>query len=683
MIQNVRLWGSLLGLTTVLAACQLFPAAGPGVSTVTPADGATNVPINTSVVAALNLPDGPINPTSLTASSVSLTEAVGAAVASTRTVSEDGRTLTVTPTTTLKANTTYTFSVTADVLTTAGTPLAGWQSSFTTGTGLAGKPSEADLVPSRTPLGFTAGGETNSDTRTLTLTNTSARTINVSSLTLSGEAAAQFALADASTFSLAAGETRNLELTFTPAGLGPHLATLTVQSNASRMPNLEIPLAGLGVAGQGGNNEPSLQWIFDAYGLPIDTGDNDPSSIAITPDASEINDLLGDEVAAQTFQKASAAAQVSVEVLAAFGVENDPVLEFGYYAAGNPNARTNLFDVPGEPGLNEQRLGPDITGASGGYLAFNPGTAPFGFYSFWPSNQFFQQRFVYSENRLNTFPSALPHHVRAYELKNADGSVQPNAYVLATEEFTQGFDYNDVVVIVRNVTPVASTENLQISNTLGLPSGNRMILHHIGSTAGNFCPSDPDPALPPCDPTIQRWAEIFVRDTGTLNLKNLGSEPLELTLTLEDPGVFTLPNNENILPLAPGESYDLEVEFSAQGLAGKGAVESTLNVQTQGQTIAYALRGIYQPAPEGGRELYLGPLVNDGFGYPINLGENSQGGLTSAAADSPLAGDEVRSPYWQVASTGGTVTVTQLAALHSCCAVGDPFELYAEGNPTT
>lgn len=178
MSPTLRLYGLLLGLAVLLAACQLFPL-GPGVSSVTPAANAAAVAINTSVVATLTLSDGPINPTTLTDLSVTLTETGGAAVVSTRALSEDGNTLTLTPTTTLKPNTNYTFKVTTDVLTTANTPLTAWQSTFTTGTGLAGKPSDSDLAPSRSPLTFTAGGETTTDTRTLTLTNTSSQTIDV------------------------------------------------------------------------------------------------------------------------------------------------------------------------------------------------------------------------------------------------------------------------------------------------------------------------------------------------------------------------------------------------------------------------------------------------------------------------------------------------------------------------
>lgn len=674
-----------LALAAVLTACDLLSGGAPRVLSSSPADGETGVPTNTTITAELALPDGPLNVTTLTDTSASLTDSAGELVAATRVLSDDGETLTVTPAMTLERGATYTFSVTSELQTAAGTGVQPYSSSFTTGDGTV-VPSDSDLVPDRSPVVFTAGGETDSDTRTLTLSNSGDAAVDVTSLTISGAAAAQFTLADDSAFSLQPNESKALELGFNPGGLGPQLATLTVESNDSRTPTLEIPLGGLSVEGQGGDLEPSLQWILDAYGLPIETGDEDPGTTGLVDDAS--NALLGDEVIAQSFTKAPGTQSVSVQVLAAFGVENTPVFEFGYYTAGDAAARTPLFEVQPEPTLNAQRLGPDLEPVGGneldaaGNISFDPGSAAFGLYSFWPSNRFFSQRTVYSENRLNTFADAIPHQVRAYPLKNSDGSVEPNAYVLATEEFTQGFDYNDVVAIIRNVVPQNGGQSgggigeLQVSNTLGLPSSDRLLLHHIQNTSGNFCNEDPT-----CDETVQRWAGIFLRNTGTLKLQNLGSEPLELTISVADPGSFTLPNNENIKTLAVGESYDLQILFAPVGLDDKQVVSSSLDISAGGEQLSFELTGIYQRAPEGSRELYLGDLVNDGFGYPIDLGANSQGGLTSAAPDSPLVGSEVRSDYWQAANPGSPVTTTQIAAFHTCCQVlGDTFELYARGN---
>lgn len=694
MSRSVISYALTLGLAFTLGACQLFPSA-PGVVSVNPRDDATDVGTDTTIVATLNVPtDDPINLTTLTDVSVSLTQTGGGAVASTRILSEDGKTLTVTPAAALAPSTGYEFNVTTALETASGTSLGGWSSTFTTGTGAGSvPPSESGLVPDRSPVVFTAGGATQSDTRTLTLTNGSGSAIDVASLSIGGAAAAQFALADSSAFSLGAGESKTLELTFTTAGPGPQLATLTVVSNADTTPTLTIPLGGLGVKGQGGGNEPSLQWIFDTYGLPIQTGDTDPSTTGIAASVDE--SLLGEEVDAQNFVKAPDATNVSIEVLATFGVENDPVLEFGHYAGGNAGARTKLFDIQQTPGLNSQRLDPEVNGPTGD-VTFDPGTAPFGFYSFWPTNRFFPQRNVFTENSLNTFADAIPHQVRAYPLKNADGSLEPNAYVLATEEFTQGFDYNDIVVIVRNVVPQEPVDlpteptppvpptppgsgigGLSVYNPLGQPSSDRLVLQKIERTTGNFC----DPvANPDCDPTFDKWTGMTFPNTGVVRLENTGAAALPLTLSFAYPDQFRFPNGEGLLTLQPGQSYDLEIEFSPVGRTQKVVLPDALIVDSGGVKAGLQLAGVFMRRPEGSSEVYLKGLINDAFGYQTDLGANGAGGVSSPEVGSPLAGDEVRSSYWQAANPGAPVSILQLAAFHTCCNLRYNLQLFARGS---
>lgn len=677
----------IAGLAAVLGACNIFPSGDvPEVVSVNPRDGEQNVGINRNVRASLRLPDaaGQINLTTLTESSVSLTSDAGATVAAVRSMSDDGATLLLDPVEDLEPLTRYTFNVTADVQTENGTALRPFTSSFTTGSGVGPEPDpERNLTTLRPQVLFTAGGATTSDTRTLTLLNAGSETITVSSLTISGPDEAQFSLADSGGFSLGAGEQRDLELTFSPRGVGPQLATLTIESDDPLSNTLEVPLGGLGVSGQGGNKEPSLQWIFDTYRFGIDSGDDDPSTFSLVD--SPTNSLLGDEVSAQRFEKANSSAPVTAEVIAAFGVENDPVVEFGYYPAGTPASRQKLFDVQQTPTLNAQRLAPEVDAVTppgpDGLITFDPGEGAFGVYSYWPTNRFFEERSVYSEHRLNTFPDAIPHQVRAYPLKDESGAVVENAYVLATEEFTQGFDYNDVVVVLRNVIPAegAEVDDLQVSNALGLPFSDRLVLQQIQNTSGSLCEPEINPG---CDPDAQPWADIAFRNTGVVELTNLGDSPLQLSLSVADPNLFVFPNGETTLSLPAGGSYDLTVQFAPVELATKGVYESVLNAQVGSATTSIELAGIFMRRPEGGREVYLGGLVNEAFGYTTDLGTNSQGGLSSSDPDSPLAGEEVRSAYWQAAVPNRPVVATQIAAFHSCCVTGDLFELYAQGAPS-
>ncbi|CAA9575083.1 MAG: hypothetical protein AVDCRST_MAG86-2097 [uncultured Truepera sp.] len=323
----------------------------------------------------------------------------------------------------------------------------------------SGGPPVGTLTLSRSEMVFNAGGDVPSDRRTLQVSNTGEGTLNVSGLAVTGEDAARFALPGVSPFSLAAGESRELAVTFTPnsdADLGPQNATLRVTQGGEGGSVQEVYLGGLSVEGQEGTKEPSVQWIFDTYGFPIQTGDEDPTTSALVEEAT--NAPVGDEVVAQTFRRADPTQPVTVEVLATFAVPNvEPVFEFGFYEAGaaEPSLQ-KLLSLPIRPGLNGQRLGPvivpSVPGAEAGVVSFNAPGGTFGFYSSWPTTRFFEQRTVFTEDARNTF-DALPHHVRPYPLKERGGAPVENAYILATDESNRLNDYNDAVVLIRNVQP--------------------------------------------------------------------------------------------------------------------------------------------------------------------------------------------------------------------------------------
>lgn len=313
------------------------------------------------------------------------------------------------------------------------------------------------LTLSRSELVFNAGGGIPSDPRTLVVSNDGVGTLNIE-LVVSGEDAAQFALGDPGPFKLAAGESRPLTITFTPSGsVGPHYASLGVSSGETG--SAQVYLGGLNVVGQDGTKEPSVQWIFDTYGFPIQTGDADPTTSPLVDETTNVP--VGDEVVAQTFSRADSNQPVTVEVLATFAVTNvAPIFEFGYYGVGaSAPALQKLLSVPIDPTLNGQRLEPAIipvAQAEGRVVSFDPPAGAFGFYSFWPTTRFFDQRTVYSEDARNTFRNAIPHHIRPYPLKNRDGTAVENAYILATDESNRLNDYNDAVVLVRNVKPAGA-----------------------------------------------------------------------------------------------------------------------------------------------------------------------------------------------------------------------------------
>jgi hypothetical protein len=72
--------------------------------------------------------------------------------------------------------------------------------------------------------------------------------------------------------------------------------------------------------------------------------------------------------------------------------------------------------------------------------------------------------------------------------------------------------------------------------------------------------------------------------------------------------------------------------------------------------------------PEGNNENTATQLAQ-AFGYTTDIGEP----LTENN-DSPLAGDEVRSNFWERSNLSEPIVVRQIAAFHGCCTSGDRFE---------
>jgi len=309
---------------------------------------------------------------------------------------------------------------------------------------LAINTSTPNIARNKTRLIFNdVQGGTASAAQTVTLSNTGNANLTISSLRLSDTNANQFQITQKPTLpvTIAPGRSAKVSIAFNPTTIGPKGDLLQINSNDPDTPQATVNVRGLGTLGLRGKNEPSLQWILDTYQIPIKVGDPDPTNKSLPTTKA-----LGNEVSLPQFQKAGTR-PVTVEAIAVFGPQSSSgiVTRFGYYSSGNAASKKQLFTVAN---ASYQSLNPSILGSK----SFEPGTGNFGFYSTWP---FLNNRTIYGEDNLNTFTGAIPHHVRVYQLKNANGTVVPNAYVVTSEEHISGFDYQDIVVIVRNVKPLA------------------------------------------------------------------------------------------------------------------------------------------------------------------------------------------------------------------------------------
>ena len=114
------------------------PAVGPSVRSMIPAPGSSNVLRDAFVAVDLNLPNGSLDPTTVTGDNVYLTNnATGQTVAANVNTTGGGDAITLTPLGLLAANTVYTFHITSGVEDAAGANFQPFTASFTTGDSVA------------------------------------------------------------------------------------------------------------------------------------------------------------------------------------------------------------------------------------------------------------------------------------------------------------------------------------------------------------------------------------------------------------------------------------------------------------------------------------------------------------------------------------------------------------------
>ncbi|WP_339842018.1 malectin domain-containing carbohydrate-binding protein [uncultured Maribacter sp.] len=393
---------------------------------------------------------------------------------------------------------------------------------------------------------------------------------------------------------------------FTPTSNGPKYAELTISGTGADA--VVIALTGLGKAGNGGANEPSLQWVLDTQlgnGV-INVGDTNPATNLLDlPNGTTYNNLLGDEISAQKFERATDA-PVTLELLSVYGpTTSNPVVAFGYYESGNAVNTNELFTISNSPTSNGQTLNAPVTGST----EFDPGLGTFGFYSRWPA---FNNRQLYSEDVLNTFSGTIPHHVRVYELPG-----ESNAYIIATEEHVSGFDYQDVVVIARNIRPFGGLPKIATDP-------NELVFEI--TTNGQ-------------SPTTETKS-VVVSNTGT-EVLNISSVAIE--------GAFADQFNEvqpsGIASIEVGESLTYTVTY-APDINGNnlGFQDATLMIQSDDSTnpsFSIGLFGLKKSGFEGGSEPPLQDIV-DALGIGINVGWTN---LSNGTNPNPV-GDEVEVERW-------------------------------------
>lgn len=507
-----------------------------------------------------------------------------------------------------------------------------------------------------------AGNSAASPAQKLTVRNTGSGPLTITALTLGGSHAGDFTLVSppATPTTLAPGQSLDVLLAMRATVVGLRTAILTISSNDPSRPTTTINLRGLGTSGTGGSNEPSLQRLLDLYQIPINVGDNDPSTTDhYTSSAGPLTP--NDEVVVQRLVRAGTG-DVRVELLAVMANSVTPAVKFGWYEAGLPANKTQLFTVPL---ADAQSVNP----APVGTLSFDPGTAPFGIYGAFPA---FSGREVYSEDGLNQWESnsALRRKVRFYPLKNPDGSVVPNAYVFAFEEYTVSFDTNDIVGIIRNVNIAPAAPHVSLENRDGLPFFNRLVFNRIREL---------DPLFP-----------NEVKDRATLRIRNTGNQPLVISsMALNSTSFAFVGYDGATVNIAAGSYYDVTIRFTydrtGDGVTTRTGLLTINSNDNETPTHTVELYGLWQSHSEANssgvpQEPKLQQII-DAFGYKVkvvNTGQNLNTGGKIIKV-----GEEILSPYWRRAESGN-VTVRMLAAYHQQAADrASTIRWHKQGSTTT
>ncbi len=585
-----------------ISGTAVTPVVHPSDIDVNPTNGSVGVSTDSFIAADVNLPNGAIDPSTLNGNVLLIRTSDGTQISGL--VNTSGGSIIFQPSVLLDPNTNYTFQITAGVKDLKGNTFVPMSSVFTTGAAAVSggnvQLSSGTLYFNDVKSGSTdPGSEANAEHLTITNNGTGPLTLSTDAFTVTGTNASMFTV-DSNSLprTLQPGDSFIITVSFAATNIGIDTATLTInKAILATDPTVTVNLRGIGMAGTevaNGLNEPSLQSILDLYQIPDNVGDDDSTTTAFPEPPISPND----EVTMQQLLKAGNG-DVSIQLLSVFDNIKDPATHLGYYSPGTPDDSTELFTVPKS---GAQSVDPTINGNT----TFDPGSSAFDLYATFPA---FTNRNSYEEDALNTWDTVNPRKMRFYPLKNSDGSVVPNAYVFAFEDYNKAYDFNDVVGIIRNVKaaptgPVIGTANLD----------GGLYNHLTMSRIQNLDTRVPN----------------VTHNVASLEIRNTGSQPLTISsMVLSGPYTFVSGSGTTSIP-ANGTAT-VQVKFNGIGADMVDVMNGTLTINSNAvnQPITtISLSGIYQKYSEQSpsnvySEPSLQQIVN-AFGYTTDVANPNQ-----------------------------------------------------------
>ena len=266
---------------------------------------------------------------------------------------------------------------------------------------------------------------------TLTVRNPLDRALPTA-VSIEGADAAAFS-AKSGPASLGAGESMDLSIRFDPVrGAARYTATLRIGTAEN---GTLVSLQGIGLAAFEGKNEPPLQEIVHALGIPLDVGGG---KLELDTKA----DVIGDSVDVRYFVK-SGEGKVRVTPLARFSPPG--ATPFGMVARGGTTLSESgkLADSEKLPDAH-QCLFPPLEGGAAA-VEVEPPAEGFAFYL--NAHQYVS----FTDPKLPT-QAKIARTARVYPAGRLAGRDLKDAYVVGFEEAANG-DYQDALFLLENVKP--------------------------------------------------------------------------------------------------------------------------------------------------------------------------------------------------------------------------------------
>lgn len=266
----------------------------------------------------------------------------------------------------------------------------------------------------------------------LQITNPS-KTARPLDLKISGKDSTSFkATVDGS--SLAPGSSATVNIEFTPSGdPGRYSAGLQI---GSKDEGVFVILQGIHLKALEGKNEPPLQLITQALGIPLNVGGK-------TLELDSRAEVIGQSEKAGLF-KSAGPGKIKVTPLARFSPPG--VVPFGISLEGGETMqRIGSLAGPEIAPDGHQCVFPPLAGHEGSVEIDAP-EKPFAFYME-------GHKYVSWTDPARKTAATIPHTARVYPVRFLQGRALENAWLVGFEEAENG-DYQDAVFLLENVTPV-------------------------------------------------------------------------------------------------------------------------------------------------------------------------------------------------------------------------------------